>query len=348
MCGPAPTPYGDAVAIETEQGGRLDPDWLAETDAWISGRLAAHRLGGAGPVETVRVRPWSIVRRVDTDAGPYWFKAGAPGGAYEAALVGALTDWLPGRVLPALAVHPGAGWLLCPDGGPTQREACPGEPDPERWAALLRSYAELQRELAPRADDLLALGVPDARPARLPDELARLLDDPAVELPEPRRAELAALAPDYARWCAELATDGLPASLQHDDLHDGNVFVGGAGLRFFDWGDASVAHPFGCLLVALNVAGHRFGVVPGAPELARLRDAYLEPWIGVRDLAGLRRSARLALRVAKIGRALSWQRAIVGAASPGWRRTLGADLVTPAHRSSVAAWLDALTEPDLA
>ena len=35
----------------------------------------------------------------------------------------------------------------------------------------------------------------------------------------------------------ELERSGIPATIQHDDLHGGNVFVGPTGIRFFDWGD---------------------------------------------------------------------------------------------------------------
>ncbi|HTF12539.1 MAG TPA: phosphotransferase, partial [Asanoa sp.] len=178
------------------------------------------------------------------------------------------------------------------------------------------------------------LGVPDQRPAVLPALLGELLDDPAVraDLGTDRLAAVTAVAPDLARWSAELAADGLGASLQHDDLHDGNVF---ATYRFFDWGDASVAHPFGTLLVTLSSAGHTFGLDPGAPELLRLRDAYLSGWPG--DPAALRRSATLACRVTRVSRALSWRRALHRSALP-----LEDDV-----RTAPAEWLAELTAPDV-
>lgn len=145
------------------------------------------------------------------------------------------------------------------------------------------------------------------------------------------------MAPEYAQWCAELAADGLRASVQHDDLSDGNVFSDGAGFRFFDWGDASVAHPFGSLLVALYVATNQFDLTARGPELARLRDAYLEPWTSDLDRTGLLRSATLAMRAAKVSRALSWQRALDGAELP----------VAPEHSTAVVDWLADLTEPDV-
>src|SRR5436309_3521221 len=84
-----------------------------------------------------------------------------------------------------------------------------------------------------------------ARLAVLPSQLERLLDDPeALLLGRPEgvtpaeRDRLRALIPEFARACSELAAYGIPETLQHDDLHDGNVFVRDGAYVFFDWGDS--------------------------------------------------------------------------------------------------------------
>ena len=63
------------------------------------------------------------------------------------------------------------------------------------------------------------------------------------------------LVPLLADANAELSSAGIGATIQHDDLHDGNVVISEAGYRIVDWGDAGVAHPFGTLLVTLNSVG---------------------------------------------------------------------------------------------
>ncbi len=71
----------------------------------------------------------------------------------------------------------------------------------------------------------------------------------------------------------------MPLALDHNDLHDNNAFVSTgaeATLRFFDFGDALWAHPFGSMLVVLNVVTDPDGLDLDAARIAWLLDAYLE------------------------------------------------------------------------
>jgi hypothetical protein len=271
------------------------------------------------------------VWRIPTDHGPVWFKANAAGMAHEAALYAVLVRRAPTHVLPPLALDPSRGWLLLPDGGATLRDVEGSRTDLAAWERMLQEYAEMQRHLEPHVDELLAAGVPDRGPERLAEVRAALLGDPDLLMlgdphgltPE-QRDELLAHQPAYAAQCAELAAFGVAPSLQHDDLHDHNVFVSpepGGPLRVFDWGDAVVGHPFGVLLVSLRVVADLVGAANGSPELLRLRDAYLEPWTADRDLADLREAARLAVRVGGVSRADCYRRATLE--WPGHPRPFG-------------------------
>ncbi len=131
-----------------------------------------------------------------------------------------------------------------------------------------------------------------------------------------------------------LAGSGIASTLQHDDLHGGNIFVRGADLRFFDWGDACIAHPFGTLTTTLNSIGYRLGVEPDGPGLARVRDAYLEAWTDVHPRSELTTIARAAVDLGRISRAASWSRALEGVAD--------GDL--EGHGGAPAAWLGDLVQ----
>ena len=61
-----------------------------------------------------------------------------------------------------------------------------------------------------------------------------------------------ALRPEFADACDRLAAYGIPETVQHDDLHDGNVFVRDGRYLFLDWGDSCVSHPLHSLVVTLR------------------------------------------------------------------------------------------------
>ena len=304
------------AARQTETARRrwLEPVWRADALAWIEEHLGHNGLRITGQIEQPRIRPWATGMVVPTNAGTMWFKACGPGNAYEPRLVDALVRWGTPRILAPLAVDADRGWMLSPDGGPHLRDMLDGGAGIAHWERILPEWAEMQRRLAPRAEELIELGVPDLRPAALPAQFAALIEDPDAELSEPDQARLRAFVPTYTDWCAELAASAIAPSLQHDDLHDGNVFVGPAGDTIFDWGDSSVAHPFGTLLVTFRSIANR-GLGEPVEErrvLTRLRDAYLEPWTVDHARADLAATVSTATRVAIVGRALSWQRGLLG------------------------------------
>jgi hypothetical protein len=170
----------------------------------------------------------------------------------------------------------------------------------------LPRYAELQLAAAPLADELLELGVPDARLSVLPGQLREVLAEPVRGLtPEQRERMLAAL-PEFEAMCRELAAYGVPETIQHDDLHDGQVFLHDGRYLFFDWGDSCISHPFHSLTVTLRANAARLDLEPGGRELERLRDAYLEPF------GDLHEAADLAYRTGTVTRALAWDRFVRG------------------------------------
>ncbi len=324
----------------------VDADWRAEALDWIDGQLVRLGRPRVGDVAQPHVRPWSTVMSVPTLAGTVWFKASGPGTAYEPRLLRALAEWRTPMLLLPLAVEPGRSWMLLPDGGTRLRDRLEGGAGIQDWLRILPAYASLQRLLAVRAPTLIDLGVPDLRPAAMPALFARLIDDPVSRLSDPDRARLSGLLPAYTEWCAGLAASGIEPSLQHDDLHDGNVFVGASGDpaaaegatgdRIFDWGDAVVAHPFGTLLATLRSIASRDATL-GRAQLLRLRDAYLEPWTADQSRAALVETVGTALRVGAVGRAFAWERALSGVPPTDHGEYAGA----------VGEWLLELFEPSL-
>lgn len=262
--------------------------------------------------------------RVPTDGAPVWFKASGPSAAHEGPLLEVFRAHRVEHVLLPIAVHPERPWLLFDDGGTTLRATRPdgtGDDDLDAWERIRAEYAAVQRSLEAdlTRDEMLAAGVPDGRPRRLPGELARLIDDDviwsriaddervAADAARRRlRLELAAVE----RAATELEAAGIAASIQHDDLHGGNILAGPGGDRFFDWGDAIVAHPFSTLTTTFNSIAHHTGRQLDDPVFEHLRDVYLEAWADHVPAAELPRAVALARTFGCISRSLSWERAL--------------------------------------
>ena len=196
-----------------------NPAWLADAVAWIDARLAELGRARTGEVEQPHVRRWSTAIRVPTAEGPVWFKANTPELCYEVAVVEAVSSRVPSRVPALLAKDHELGWMLMADAGERLREVVAAERSLERWHDVLESVADLHRALEPDVEPLLAAGVPDLRLSGLADAYAELVAQVDVE---PRFRDATGRVRDLVD---ELASYGVTETLQHDDLHDGQVFV---------------------------------------------------------------------------------------------------------------------------
>src|SRR4051812_46705902 len=176
--------------------------------------------------------------------------------------------------------------MLNADAGTRLRD----DPAAVRWADVIVRYADLQRAAAPEVDALAAAGVPDRRLTLLPTLYEEVGGRDVAMVEE---------------LCDELAALAVPETIQHDDLHDGQVFVREGHARILDWGDACLAHPF-----------LTFGVTMGFA--ADALDAYLSRWREFGTREQLRHAVDVAMRLDGISRALTWSH-ILPFAPPDWR-----------------------------
>lgn len=277
----------------------MRPEWLAEVTAWIRARVEV-----TGEIEQPHVRWWSTVLQVPTADGDLFFKAVAPVHRFEAALTARLAELQPARVTEVVDVDPERGWFLMRDAGSRLRELVESAADLHHWERVLPEYAQLQLEIAPHADEFLALGTPDERLAVLPGLFRELLAARPRGLSEGELRRALHAVPRFDEMCLALAEDGLAETIQHDDLHDAQVFVRDGRYLVFDWGDSCVSHPLLSLTVILRSTAWRLGLDPGGAELRRLRDAYLEPFGRGAELADT------AYWVGTIARAIAWKRMV--------------------------------------
>lgn len=308
-----PAPTAPPAAVTQPETTPDAPSWLADAHRWVAERLLELGIRPLAPIAPVRVRPWSTVLSVETDRGRVFFKANEPAHRYEAALASHLARRRPDVVPPPLAIEPATGWMLMSDAGAQLRGLVERERDVTRWLAVLATYARLQAGMAADAEELIAIGTPDLRLAALPARFASAIDDLARLDDGSHTAQLAGLRdalPRVAEQAHELAALGIPETIEHDDLNDGAVYLGGTGYRIIDWGDACVSHPFFSLSVALEgVIAWGPDDVEGSVDITPYREAYLAAYAAAlpdaRPIHELRAGCDLALRLGWVCRAVN-------------------------------------------
>ena len=230
----------------------------------------------------------------------------------------------PELIVELVAVDVDRGWMLMRDAGSRLRELVAGAEQIKHWLTILPWYAELSA-----VPSLLAYNGSSRSASRT---------HASGNLPTTSSAHLATTTPCSSggpmaspsmssgacaarcRWWRRCAREsprwGIPETIQHDDFHDGQIFVRGGRYRFLDWGDSCISHPFHTMVVTLRALAWQQGLPPGGVELLRMRDAYLAPFEELASPAELRAAFDLAHRTGTIGRALAWHRYFVGDRAP--------------------------------
>ena len=128
------------------------------------------------------------------------------------------------------------------------------------------------------------------RLAVLPDQYAALVADERFE------QRFRDAVPRVRELAEELASYAVTETLQHDDLHDGQVFVRGDRQLILDWGDCVISHPFFTLSVTLEgVVAWGLDDVENAVDIAPFIERYLRRYDP--DRPELRDAVPLALRL---------------------------------------------------
>jgi aminoglycoside/choline kinase family phosphotransferase len=297
-----------------------DPAWIEQAHTWIRSETARLSIQLTGEIEQPHAYAWSTVLHVPTSAGKLYFKATAPETLHEIALTEKLAEWFPADLPELVAVDTARGWMLMRDGGEQLRASIRPTQDVRPWEPVIVKYAELQIGLAKHVEEILALGIPDHRLVVLPPLYKQLLrEEESLMLGQEKGLtadefnKLQKLTPRFEQICTDLATVGIPESLNHGDFHDGNVLLKNGRVTFFDWGDADVTHPFVSLrtfFVSMEIALKLDDYAPPTPEMTTLLHRYLEQWQGLASKEDLLKAYALSRPVASIVKTLAWHATI--------------------------------------
>jgi len=296
-----------------------NPDWQKEAHDWIRSVADQNGFRITGAIEQPHAYAWSTVMHVPTNEGKIFFKATAGETIYEIALTKLLAELQPDYMPELIAVEPSRGWMLMRDGGEQLRASIRPTQDVKPWEPVITRYAELQISLADHISEFLALGIPDHRPVMLPALFTQLLADEEILMIDQEKGlttkefdQLRSLQARFQKTCDAISTLEIPDSLNHGDFHDGNILIKNGRITFFDWGDASVTHPFVSLRtffvsieITLKLDEYAF-----TPEMELLLDLYLKPWEKFAPKEDLLKAYELSKPVASVAKALAWQQTI--------------------------------------
>ena len=297
-----------------------DPNWQKQAHDWIRTAAKQNSIQITGEIEQNHAYAWSTVMRVPTDQGMLFFKATSGETLFEIALTAKLAGWFPECMPELVTVDTERGWMLMRDGGETLRKSIRPTKDVMPWEPVITQYADLQIGLAQHVDEILALGIPDHRLAKLPSLYSWLLaDEPSLMIDQEKGLssadfqQLLSLKTRFEQICADLSAYGIPETLNNGDFHDGNVLLKNGRVTFFDWGDATVTHPFVSLrtwFVSMEIALELDDYAPPTPQMTELLDHYFERWKSFGTKENLLAAYKLSRPVAAIVKTLLWHSTI--------------------------------------
>jgi len=270
----------------SESGTTEAPALPAELDDWVQPYLRKLNCYPLDAIEILTDRPWSHVWKLTKGNRALYCKSVAPFMKAELALTAQLFQSHPDLVPEPVAMNSSQGWLLVDDAGPTMRTVLGDPPRPEPWFRILADYARMQIDWMEHSIPLRSLGLPDRTMQRLPELVKPLIDqaitidveDEKDRLTAEHLPQLQALLDEWPAFADSLYPGDLSDTLNHGDLHDGNIAWFEEHGRIFDWGDASVSHPFMSMRTVLATLERRFGLKDGDAGLYPYIQAYLAPW----------------------------------------------------------------------
>jgi hypothetical protein len=267
---------------------------------------ANQELGSEINYEEIKNTDTSIFLEGIYEGDSVYLKSANQAAFFESHLTAYLSKNFPNTTVELLAANHKSNWIVM--------KKLPGvllrtTKSRKAYELMIRNYTILQRQVMPNVNEVLSLGVIDRRLPilwkEIDDNLELLC---ATGLDEEDTFKILSIKSELLSMCEEMV-GVFPDTLEHGDLHSGNVFIEDNSFRFFDWGDASITHPFLSIRVFWNSL---FELLEEDRDenwmrkISEFRPAYLDRWKDYAPISILKRQLLLAEQVGCVYRALSW------------------------------------------
>ncbi|WP_087016911.1 phosphotransferase family protein [Thaumasiovibrio subtropicus] len=245
-------------------------NWQPAAKKWVIQTLNTLNYRTDGAFDTVEDWYLGQVWRLATHRGYVYFKATTllPLFANESALSHTLAQLFPQHSAEVLAIEPRKGWMLTADFGHPLDENV----GLDEWHSAYGVWGRLQYESSLYRDQLLSAGCLDRKIEHLTHQLHWHCKQHkiATHLKAHGFQCDSRLLEKLAKAIAKLNQYGIPETLVHGDLHEGNIAKTSNSHLFFDWSDACITHPF--------MDGIFIYQFSDTPQKRALIEQYLIPW----------------------------------------------------------------------
>ncbi|MDF1664453.1 MAG: aminoglycoside phosphotransferase family protein [Planctomycetota bacterium] len=241
--------------------------WRREADAWIQSCFE-DRTNRIQSIETLSVWNVSCLLKIFDGERDYYFKASPdfPCFIEEGQVMKGLSQLAPHIVPEPLFVHQSMNWMILEDlGEPLQST------DPGAVAAIIETMGALQVNALEQRTTLRALNLPITTLRDLLIEVKEVFacQEAKAGLSKIEHETLCEAWPAIEGMVRKLDGYCLPLTINHGDLHGGNVIERNGDLVIFDWTWASVSHPFFDLVLLY---------LRNRESWAQLAPAYFQQW----------------------------------------------------------------------
>ena len=296
-------------------------DWYEEALGWADASLRARGCEPVGEYQQITSRPRGTVFRIGTTDGEVFLKGVSSVFRHEPPLAMWLWRKHPERSAEVIDESSERGLYLSACAG---RVTLADLADRNVWLSAIRAFSRLQLSTVTQLAEITALGVHASSVPDYGSHLQRLLETD-LQLSDSQIDRLKTQIPTIQGVVSELGGDGIPMGLEHGDLSPWQIMVDGTDVRFLDWSDSTIGHPFFSLvgflgmLESLRESGSLEVISVLDPSLEDdLVAAYLEPWEAYGSMDRLRASLRAATRLHPLHCALKFSRFLSCGLDPEW------------------------------